>query len=154
MFLAGFFSGFILVGAILMYIFRRIMFSVNESKFDFVRTVEALTESTKNNDWKMPHEYDLQQIMTNNGFTVRPVKVFSICKPDIAVRILGNDKHRAVSAMMPCRIAIYEKADGKAYISRINPVLFARLLGGKAGAIMGEAGEGSERILKSVIKPS
>jgi len=154
MFLAGLLSGFILIGVFLIYVFPRIMFSVNESKYDFARTVEALTESTKNNEWKMPHEYDLQQIMTNNGFTVRPVKVFSVCKPDIAVRILGNDKHKVVSAMMPCRIAVYEKADGKAYISRINPVLFARLLGGKAGAIMGDAGEGSEQILKTVIKPN
>jgi len=154
MFLAGLFSGFIIIGLFLMYIFPRLMFSVSESKYDFDRTVEVLTESTQNNNWKMPHAYDLQQIMTNNGFTVRPVKVLSICKPDIAVRILGNDKHRVISAMMPCRVAVYEKADGKAYVSRINPVLFARLLGGKAGVIMGDAGEGSEQILKSVIKPS
>ncbi|MBV5313947.1 MAG: DUF302 domain-containing protein [Prolixibacteraceae bacterium] len=152
MFLAGLFSGFVLIGLFLVFVFPRLMFSVNESKYDFNETVEKLTESTKSNNWKMPHEYDLQQIMTNNGFTVRPVKVFSICKPDIAVRILGNDKHRQISALMPCRVAVYEKADGKTYVSRMNAELFARLLGGEATAIMSDAGEGSENILKALVK--
>lgn len=152
MFLAGLFSGFVILGLFLTYVFPRLMFTVSESKYDFNRTVDELTESTKINNWKMPNQYDLQQIMANNGFEVKPVKVFSICKPDIAVRILNNDKDRHISAMMPCRVAIYEKSDGKTYISRINPGLFARLLGGKAGAVMGDAGEGSEKVLKAVIK--
>jgi uncharacterized protein (DUF302 family) len=152
MFLAGLFTGLVIIGLFLVFVFPRLMFSVNESKYDFNQSIEILTGTTKNNHWKMPHEYDLQQIMANNGFTVRPVKVFSICKPDIAVRILGDDKHRHISAMMPCRIAVYEKADGKTYISRINAKLFARLLSGQATAIMGDAGEGSENILKALVK--
>jgi uncharacterized protein (DUF302 family) len=154
MFFAGLFSGFIILGLFLTFVFPGLMFSVNQSKFDFDRTIEVVTQATKDNNWKMPGQYDLQQIMANNGFTVKPVTVFSICKPDIAIRILGEDKHQHISAMMPCRVAIYEKADGKTYISRINPGLFAKLLGGKAGAIMGDAGKGSEQILKAVIKKS
>lgn len=152
MFLAGLFSGFVILGLFLTYIFPRLMFTVSESNYDFNRTVDELTESTKINNWKMPNQYDLQQIMANNGFEVKPVMVFSICKPDIAVRILDSDKDRHISAMMPCRVAVYEKADGKTYISRINPGLFARLLGGKAGAVMGDAGEGSEKVLKAIVK--
>lgn len=152
MFLIGLFSGIIILGLFLAFVFPKMMFSVNESKYDFDRTVEILTESTKSNNWKMPYQYDLQQIMANNGFEVEPVKVFSICKPDIAVRILSKDNDRHISSMMPCRVAVYQKADGKTYISRINPGLFARLLGGKAGAVMGDAGEGSENVLKAVVK--
>lgn len=152
MFLAGLFSGIVILGLFLVYVFPRLMFSVSESKYDFEKTLEVLTESVKDNNWKMPHQYDLQQIMANNGFTVKPVRVFSICKPDIAVQILQKDNDRPVAAMMPCRIAVYEKGDGKTYVSRINPVLFARLLGGSAGAVMGDAGEGSEKVLKAVVK--
>lgn len=74
MFLAGLFSGFVILGLFLTYVFPRLMFTVSESKYDFSRTVEELTD---------------------------------------------------ISAMMPCRVAVYEKADGKTYISRINPGLFA-----------------------------
>lgn len=151
MFLAGIFSGFIIIGLAAIYVLPRIMFTVNESKYDFEKTIQVISESTLSNNWKMPHNYDLQQIMTNNGFTVRPVTVFSVCKPDIAVRILGEDKFRLFSVLMPCRVSVYEKADGKTYISRINPAVFQRIMGGKAGEIMGEAGEGIEQILKSIV---
>ena len=152
MFLAGLFSGVVILGLFLTFVFPKMMFSVNESRYDFEKTTEILTESVKENNWRMPHQYDLQQIMASNGFEVKPVKVFSICKPDIASRILKVDKDRHVAAMMPCRIAVYEKSDGKTYVSRINAKLFAGLLGGKAGVVMGDAGIGSETILKSVIK--
>ncbi|MFY9153698.1 MAG: DUF302 domain-containing protein [Prolixibacteraceae bacterium] len=151
-FLAGLFSGIILFALVLSVVASKTMFSVNESKYDFAKTTEIITESVKTNNWSMPHQYNLQKTMENHGFAVRPVVVFSICKPDIAVRILDNDNERHVSAMMPCRIAVYEKADGKTYVSRMNAGLFSKLLGGNATAIMGEAGNGSEDILKSVIK--
>lgn len=152
MFLAGLFSGFVILGLFLTFVFPRLMFSINESKYDFEKTVEMLGESVKEQSWRMPGQYDLQQIMATNGFQVKPVKVFSICKPDIAVRILDKDNDRHVSAMMPCRVAVFEKADGKTYISRINAGLFARLLSGNAGAVMGDAGEGSEKVLQTIIK--
>lgn len=151
MFLAGIFSGLIIIGLFAIYVLPRVMFLVSESKYDFEKTVQAINDSTPANNWKMPHTYDLQQIMTSNGFTVRPVKVFSLCRPDIAVRILGNDQFRVFSVLMPCRISVYEKADGKTYISRINPAIFQRVMGGRAGSIMGEAGEGIEQVLKSIV---
>lgn len=152
MFFIGLFSGFVIIGLFLTFVFPKMLFSVSESKYDFNQTAEILTESVKENKWSMPHQYDLQETMAKNGFEVKPVKIFSICKPNIAVRILGNDNDRHISAMMPCRISIYEKADGKTYISRMNAGLFAKLLGGKSSAVMGDAGEGSETILKAVIK--
>lgn len=152
MFFFGLFSGIVIIGLFLTFVFPRMLFSVNESRYDFDQTAEIFTESVKNQNWNMPHQYDLQEIMAKNEFQVKPVKVFSICKPDIAVRILENDNDRHISAMMPCRIAIYKKADGKTYISRMNARLFAKLLGGKANAVMGDAGDGSENILKAVIK--
>lgn len=152
MFFIGLFSGFVIIGLFLTFVFPKMLFSVNESKYSFEQTTEIFTDFVKKRNWNLPHQYDLQETMAKNGFVVRPVKIFSICKPDIAVRILGNDNDRHISAMMPCRIAIYEKADGKTYISRMNAGLFAKLLGGKASAVMGDAGNESENILKAVIK--
>lgn len=152
MFLAGLFSGMIIIGLFLTIVLPKLMFSVTESKYDFDQTAEILTESVKSNNWSMPYQYDLQQTMAKHGFEVKPVRVFSICKPDIAVRILSSDADRHFSAMMPCRIAIYQKADGKTYISRMNAGLFAKLIGGKSSAVMATAGEGSEHILKAVVK--
>lgn len=151
-FLAGLFSGIVISGLLLFFAFPKLMFTVSESKYNFDQTTEILTESVKENSWNLSHQYDLQQTLSKHGFEVKPVKVFSICKPDIAIRVLGSDDDRHVSSIMPCRVAIYEKADGKTYIARMNAGLFSILLGGNAKAVMGDAGTGSEHILKSVIK--
>lgn len=152
MFLTGLFSGILIIGLFLVFVFPRMLFTVSESNYDFDKTVEAITEAALINKWSMPHQYDLQQTMAKNGFEVKPVKVFSVCKPDVAVRILGSDSDRQFSVLMPCRISVYQKADGKTYVSRMNAGLFARLLGGKASTAMLEAGEGVEILLKNIIK--
>lgn len=151
-FFAGLFSGIVISGLLLFFAFPKLMFTVSESKYNFDQTTEILTKSVKENSWNLSHQYDLQQTLIKHGFEVKPVKVFSICKPDIAIRVLGSDDDRHVSSIMPCRVAIYEKADGKTYIARMNAGLFSILLGGNAKAVMGDAGTGSEHILKSVIK--
>lgn len=152
-FLTGLVSGIIISGLVVFFVFPKLMFSVSESKYDFEQTTEILTGAVKENSWNLSHQYDLQQTLAKHGFEVKPVKVFSICKPDIAIQVLGSDEDRHISSIMPCRVAIYEKANGKTYIARMNAGLFSILLGGNAKAVMGDAGTGSEHILKSVIKP-
>lgn len=152
MFLAGILTGILISLAVIVVFAPKLMFTVSESKYDFERTKVLIEESTKAENWSMPHQYNLQATMEKHGFDVQPVTVFSICKPDIAVRILDNDEKRHISAMMPCRITIYEKEDGKTYVSRMNAGLLAKLLGSDVTAIMGEAGEGSEKILAPLLK--
>jgi uncharacterized protein (DUF302 family) len=149
---SGLLIGSVLTVVILFFVSSKMMFTVSESKYGFDQTAEVITKKASELQWSMPHQYDLQQTMAKNGFEVKPVKVFSLCKPNVAVGILGNDENRSVSSMMPCRISIYEKADGKTYISRMNSGLLSKLMGGKAAAIMNEAGTGMEDILKVVVK--
>ncbi len=152
MFLAGIITGVLISLALVFLLAPKLMFSVSESKYDFATTKALIEKATPENQWSMPHQYDLQATMKKHGFDVDPVTVFSICKPDIAVKILGNDVNRHISAMMPCRVAIYEKEDGKTYIARMNAGLLAKLLGNEVNAVMGEAETGSEIILESVLK--
>ena len=152
MFLIGLIVGILLSVIFVFVLAPKVVFTVSESKYDFDTTAEMIIESTKENQWAMPHHYDLQATMKKHGFTVKPVKVFSICKPDIAVRILDNDTDKHVSAMMPCRVAIYEKNDGKTYVARMNAGLLSKLLGGNIKAVMGDAGDDSENILKPLFK--
>jgi uncharacterized protein (DUF302 family) len=46
--------------------------------------------------------------------------VIEICKPAYSGELLAKSDERVVSVMMPCRISVYEKADGKVYVSTIN----------------------------------
>lgn len=152
MFIAGIITGILISVAAVFVLAPKIMFIVSESKYDFETTKTLLEESTKAEEWSMPHQYDLQATMQKHGFSVKPVTVYSICKPEIAVNILGDDNKRHVSSMMPCRIAVYEKTNGKTYVARMNAELIAKLLGKELHTIMGEAGTGSEKILQPILK--
>ncbi len=152
MFIFGLIVGIALTVIFAMLVIPKQMFLVDESKYSFDETVEQIEKSVSENKWSMPNQYDLQATMKKHGFDVNPVKVFSICKPSIANEILGGSEERYVSALMPCRIAVYEKKDGKVYISRMNAGLIAKVLGKKINTVMAEASTENELILASVIK--
>ncbi len=102
------------------------MFRENKSNYDFETTVDKFQKSVVASGWKLPHVNDLQKSMKSFGFDVNKVKVFEICQPDHAIKILKEDDERIVSVLMPCRVAIYEKSDGKVYVSRLNASVLAR----------------------------
>ncbi|MCK3682665.1 DUF302 domain-containing protein [Maribellus sp. YY47] len=151
MFLTGLIVGIGLTIVLIVVILPKKMFVINESKLGFDETVEAITQSVQENKWSMPHMYDLQATMKKNGFDVKPVKVFSLCKPEHAYKILSDDKVRMVSALMPCRAAVYEKG-GKTYVSMLNSGLFSRFMGKKVKDVMGDASAENLQILAPVIK--
>ncbi len=152
MFIIGLISGIILTAIAVAVILPRQMFLENESKLSFNETTEKLVELTAENKWSMPHQYDLQATMKKNGFDVMPVKVFSMCQAQHASKILGSNEERLVSALMPCRVAVYERKNGKTYISRLNAGLFSKFMGKKVKGIMGEVAIENEQILSPIIK--
>ncbi|NQU85415.1 MAG: DUF302 domain-containing protein [Mariniphaga sp.] len=152
MFLAGLISGVIITIIAIIVILPGKMFLVNESNLGFEETAEKIVEQTAANNWSMPHQYDLQETMKKNGFDVLPVKVFSMCQPQHANNVLQSDEEKLVSAIMPCRVAVYETKDGKTYISRLNAGLFSKFLGKKIKNIMGEVVVENEQILEPLIK--
>ena len=151
MFIIGLVSGVLLTILAAIIIGPKVLFIESESRYDFEQTAARIASESSENGWAMPHQYDLQMTMKKHGFDVRPVTVFSVCKPALANQILAENHERVVSSMMPCRIAIYQKADGKTYIARMNAGLMSKLLGGKVREVINAAGKGSEKILNPII---
>ncbi len=151
MFISGILAGIAFTVITLFVILPRQMFLEYESNMDFDQTVEAIITSAKNNNWSMPHQYDLQATMKKNNFEVNPVKVFSICKPEHAYKILSGNDERIASALMPCRISVYEK-DGKTYISMLNAGLFSKFMDKKTKNVMGIVSKENKMLLNPVFK--
>lgn len=124
----------------------------SESKYGFDETVTALEQSVKDHNWKMPTVHNLQKTMKKFGKDVRAVKVFELCHPDHAEKILKANDERIVSSLMPCRVAVYEKADGKVYLSRMNSALMAGMMGGLVDEVMSVAYKENEEIVEDIIK--
>jgi uncharacterized protein (DUF302 family) len=55
---------------------------------------------------------------------------------------------------MPCRIAVYQKADGSVVVSRMNTGLMSKIFGGLVTEVMAQASADSERIITSVLAPA
>ncbi|MHC1777218.1 MAG: DUF302 domain-containing protein [Lentimicrobium sp.] len=122
------------------------------SRFGFAETVEILSKTIVEQGWKVTITHDLQETMKKNGKEVLPVKVIELCNPGHAFNILSKDEFRDVSALLPCRISVYEKADGKTYVSRMNAPAFAGMIGGQAGETIVKAFDETEVMMKGILK--
>jgi uncharacterized protein (DUF302 family) len=93
----------------------------------------------------------MQQSLAKSGKAVKPVRVIEICKPAYSGQMLELNDERIMSVMMPCRISVYVKNDGKTYISLIDG---SKLAGGqpqKIAKIMKAASDETMEIVKTVI---
>ena len=123
------------------------------SPFDVPTTVEKLVGAATERDWQNPAVHNLQQSLAKSGKEVRPVQVIEICKPEYSGQMLEKSDERIVSIMMPCRISVYQKEDGKTYVALLNTsAMSAGMPATIAGAMQGAADETFE-IVKSVIGP-
>lgn len=151
MFIIGLVLGIIVTLVAVVIILPKQMFVVKESKLGFAETVAAIEQSAADNQWGISHKYDLQATLKGKGYDVKPVNVMSLCKPDHANQILSSNEERLASALMPCRIAVYEN-DGKTYVSMLNSALFSKFMSSKIKSVMGEAAAENAIILNPVVK--
>ena len=128
------------------------MFIENKSKFSFDETISKLTVAIDKSDWKLIHTHDLQQLMHKNGHEVLPSNVMAVCAPKYAQKILSSDEERIYSNMMPCRLSVYEKSDGKTYVSRMNIEKFASQMEGVIKDVMSGSFRDAEGFIKQVIE--
>ncbi len=76
-----------------------------------------------------------------------------LCNGQYASELMNDEVARKTAAMVPCTFAVYQKADGRTYISRLNMKLLGSLLGGKAGVVFsGKIDPDQENILKGLVE--
>jgi uncharacterized protein (DUF302 family) len=121
-----------------------------QSKFDFDKTVELIISEAERREWKVPAVHDLQQSLAKSGKTVRPVKVVEICKPAYSGQMLELNHERIMSVMMPCRISVYTKEDGKTYTALLNGAEMAADQPARIAEVMKAASDETFEIIKVV----
>jgi len=121
------------------------------SKYDFDKTVDLLVREAEQREWKIPALHDLQQSLAKSGKKVKPVKVIEICKPAYSGQMLELNDERIMSVMMPCRISVYLKDDGKTYTALLNGAEMSAGMPAKIANVMKAASDETFEIVKSVI---
>jgi|GEM_PF-162350 len=126
------------------------MFIEYSSIYDFEQTMEKLSTEILNGGWKISVTHDLQGTLNKSGIEVLPVKVIELCNPKLASQILKGSDTRIYSSMLPCRISVYQKEDGKTYISMINSQAMASQIGGIVEKVMNDAFLQADKFIKVV----
>lgn len=148
----GVICGALIMGGVLYRASPGMMLKEKECAYSFDESVTRLEASAAEHNWTIPKIHDLQSSLEKFGYEVRKVKVFALCKPEHAVKVLEGDGDRIVSTMMPCRIALYEKADGEVYASYMNSKMLAGAIGGSVKEVMAGASSDLEEILGSILQ--
>ena len=148
----GLVVGMLIAFLIVWFAMPSMMMQMTEVSYSFEEACEKLETSIKDNGWTIPHVHDLQKSMNKFGHEVKPVKVFEICHPDHAYRILSQGDERLVSSMMPCRIAIHEDLEGNVFVSSMNTGLMGKMFGGLIADVMADASSESSEIQSVLLK--
>ncbi len=152
-FIIGLILGFLICGIIVWKSMPNMMLNVDQSKFGFDETFNLIEDSIINHDWDIQRIYDIQECMQFYGHEdMRKVSIFSICKPDNVAKILKDDKNKKVTAIMPCRIGVYEDSQGIVYVSRLNIALLSKMFGGVIEEVMQGVAKDESDILKGIIE--
>ncbi len=123
----------------------------NQSKYNYEETEKKFIEAIEKNNWNLISTLNFKETMLKFGKEIKPAKVFEICRPEHAYKILKENNERIVSSLMPCRISIYEKNDGKVYISRMSSGEMSKIFGGIVEEMMSQASSETEQIINEII---
>lgn len=133
---------------------RRKMIITYRSSAPFQSVEEILVETISSAGWKLLSMHDIQARLVNAGFDSKRVAVYEICKPDYAAAVLERDENKKFSALMPCRISIYELSDGSTGLALMNAGLMSAFFGSVVRRVMSKASKESFDIIEQTIKKS
>lgn len=148
----GLLIGVLLMGVTVFKMAPSLMMLEDESKYDFETTIANFENEVEAAGWSVPTVHDMQETLEGFGHQVDEIKIYELCSSKYSAEILKLDDERIVSPMMPCRVSIYTKSNGKTYIGRMNSGLVAKTFGGVIDEIMKMAADDTEAMLDKLIK--
>lgn len=141
-FIAGILLG-VLVGAVsavgvLEQIAGGLMFEERVSPFTVEETVARIQHNIEaaGHGWALSGLRNPVKPLQADGGDALPVLMIEACSTQYSGPILREDRVRYLSLLMPCKISVYKKNDGKVYIGTMNAGLIGSLFGPKVGGIM------------------
>jgi len=142
--LIGGFAAGVLAMAVLAYIFMgSLMFREIESPFGVEETVARIQQNIQHvgNGWVLSGLRNPGRAVESSGGNVLPVMMVEACSTKYSAPILKDDSVRFLSILMPCKVSVYKKNDGKTYIGMMNAGLMGKMFGPMVGEVMGKVAE-------------
>jgi len=134
----SFFAGIVLVGVLAYTFMGSLMFWEIESPFGVEETTARIQQNIMKvgNGWSLSGLRNPGKAVEADGGNTLPVMMVEACSTKYSGPILKDDSVRFLSILMPCKISIYKKNDGKTYIGGMNAGLMGRMFGPMVGEVM------------------
>jgi len=151
--LGSFFAGVIVVALVGWQMMPKMMFSEIESPYGFEETIARIQHNVEDNPelkakgWALVGLRNVAKAVQNDGGNVLPAMMVEICSTKYSAPILKDDDLRILSILMPCKISVYKKQDGKVYIGTMNAGLMGMMFGPLVSEVMGEVAKDQQRFL-------
>ena len=130
-----------------------LMFNEMQSPFGFEETIARIQHNIadspelKERGWTISGLRNPAKAVQNDGSNVLPVMMIEVCSTKYSGPILGDDTVRFLSILMPCKISVYKKNDGRVYIGSMNAGLMGKMFGPLVGDIMGKVAQDQKKFL-------
>jgi uncharacterized protein (DUF302 family) len=147
--IGGFFGGLVLSGLLAWQLGGSLMFNETPSPFGMEETVARIQANVQatGNGWTLSGLRNPARAVAAAGGNVLPVMMVEACSTKYSKPILKQDQTRMLSILMPCKISVYKKEDGKVYIGTMNAGLMGQMFGPLVGEIMGEVAKDQKKFL-------
>lgn len=155
--IGGFLGGVAVVVLLAYNLMTSLMFREVPSPFGVEETVARIQQNIQNtgNGWTLIGLRNPGKAVEADGGNTLPVIMVEACSTKYSGPILNDDSVRFLSILMPCKISVYKKNDGKTYIGLMNAGPMGRMFGPKVGEIMGHVAEDQAKfILFDPSKPA
>lgn len=148
--IGGFVAGIVFTGLLAYNLMDSLMFREVPSPFGVEETVARIQQNIQNvgNGWALSGLRNPGKAVEAAGGTTLPVMMVEACSTKYSGPILKDDTVRFLSILMPCKVSVYKKNDGKTYIGLMNAGLMGKMFGPMVGEIMGHVAEDQAKFIQ------
>ena len=147
--IAGFLVGVLVTLGAVWKLAGGLAFNEQVSPFTVEETVARIQQNVQaaGNGWALSGLRNPIKPLQAEGGNALPVLMIEACSPKYSGPILKEDAVRYLSLLMPCKISVYKKNDGRVYIGTMNAGLIGSLYGSLVGEIMGKVVADQQKFL-------
>lgn len=147
--IAGFIAGIVAVAVLAWSMMGSLMFNETVSPFGLEETVARIQKNIQDTGkgWALAGLRNPAAAVKADGGNALPVLMVEACSTKYSGPILNEDSVKFLSILMPCKISVYKKNDGKVYIGTMNAGLMGQMFGPLVGDIMKEVAADQKKFL-------
>ncbi len=126
------------------------MYDLRHSHLGFEETVAAIKTSAEKRGWKVGDVVDMQAEMRKGGAKdAKRMKVVGLCPAGANDRVIKASGGKAPP--LPCRSTVFESADGKINVVRLNLHTLAKGMQGDLSKVLGELAAEEDAMYKGIL---